>query len=181
MQPLQLSDDTVLRLLDTDDSAALADAYRRNRAHLSEWEPTRAESFFTAEGQALEVAVQLERAVAAASVPLVLVRADASAIVGRFTLAGIVRGPFRSANLGYWVDRALGGRGLATAGVSAVVRMARDELGLHRLQAETLPRNAASQVVLRRNGFEHIGFAPKYLKIAGEWQDHDLFQVILHE
>jgi ribosomal-protein-alanine N-acetyltransferase len=57
---------------------------------------------------------------------------------------------------------------------------ARDELGLHRLQAATLPHNEASQAVLTRVGFERIGFAPSYLKIAGEWQDHVMFQLILH-
>jgi len=30
--------------------------------------------------------------------------------------------------------------------------------------------------VLARNGFVRIGVAPSYLKIAGRWQDHVLFQ-----
>ena len=36
------------------------------------------------------------------------------------------------------------------------------------------------QAVLTRAGFERIGFAPAYLKIAGKWQDHVMFQRILH-
>lgn len=106
-----------------------------------------------------------------------LVDASAGTIVGRATLSGLVRGPFQSANLGYWIDGALNGRGLATA----VVGASRGELGLHRLQAATLRHNAGSQRVLERNGFERIGSAPRYLKIAGRWQDHDLFQRILHD
>jgi ribosomal-protein-alanine N-acetyltransferase len=35
--------------------------------------------------------------------------------------------------------------------------------------------------VLARVGFERIGFAPGYLKIAGQWQDHVLFQRLLHD
>ena len=50
-------------------------------------------------------------------------------------------------------------------------RVAFGELGLHRLQAETLLDNVASQKVLERNGFVRIGMAPTYLKIAGRWQD----------
>ena len=34
--------------------------------------------------------------------------------------------------------------------------------------------------VLRRAGFQEIGLAPDYLQIAGSWQDHVLFQLILH-
>ncbi|WP_442858654.1 hypothetical protein [Arthrobacter sp. 9V] len=47
------------------------------------------------------------------------------------------------------------------------------------MQAATLVHNAASQTVLKRSGFERIGVAPSYLQIAGEWQDHVLFQRIL--
>ncbi len=52
------------------------------------------------------------------------------------------------------------------------------ELGLHRVQAETLPENTASQRALERNGFARYGFAPKYIRIAGEWRDHVMFQVL---
>jgi ribosomal-protein-alanine N-acetyltransferase len=51
-------------------------------------------------------------------------------------------------------------------------------VGLHRIQAGTLPHNVASQRVLERNDFERFGFARRYLQIAGQWQDHVLFQKI---
>jgi limonene-1,2-epoxide hydrolase len=52
------------------------------------------------------------------------------------------------------------------------------ELGLHRIEAGTLPHNARSQAVLERNGFVRFGLAPAYLKIAGRWQDHVLYQAL---
>ena len=58
------------------------------------------------------------------------------------------------------------------------MRVAFAELGLHRIQAETLLDNLASQRVLERNGFARIGMAPAYLKIAGRWQDCFLYQLI---
>ncbi|WP_448812009.1 GNAT family N-acetyltransferase [Agromyces bauzanensis] len=180
MDPTPLLDGVVLRVLRPEDAAALAAAYTRNREHLAPWEPTRDAAFFTAAGQETEIAAQLESARLGGSLPMVLVDADGT-IVGRFTLSGIVRGPFQSANVGYWVDAELAGRGLATAALARVVQVARDELGLHRLQAATLTHNAGSRRVLERNGFVHIGFAPDYLKIGGRWQDHELFQVILHD
>lgn len=51
-------------------------------------------------------------------------------------------------------------------------------IGLHRLQAETLLHNTASQRVLARNGFRPFAVAPSYLKIAGEWQDHILYHLL---
>lgn len=52
------------------------------------------------------------------------------------------------------------------------------DLGLHRVQAETLLHNVASQRVLARNGFVRYGTAPQYLRIAGRWQDHAMFQAL---
>jgi [ribosomal protein S5]-alanine N-acetyltransferase len=179
IDPVPRTHGIVLRELRRDDAAALAAAYLKNRAHLAAWEPVRDDVFFTHAGQQAEIDGQLESALAGGSLPLVLEAGDE--IIGRFTLTGIVRGPFQSANLGYWVDEDRTGHGVATSAVAAIVRIARDDLGLHRVQAATLPHNTGSQRVLARNGFTRIGFAPKYLKIAGRWQDHDLFQVILHD
>jgi ribosomal-protein-alanine N-acetyltransferase len=65
---------------------------------------------------------------------------------------------------------------LATAAVAAACVFAFDELELHRLEAGTLLHNAASQIVLDRNGFRPFGVAQRYLRIAGSWCDHVLFQ-----
>lgn len=159
------------------DAAALADAYRRNRERLAPWEPVRAESFFTEAGQRAELEAVLRDRDAGVAAPFVLVAGER--IVGRVNLSSIVRGAFQSANLGYWIDGEFAGRGVMTAAVDAVVRAAAEEWGLHRVQAGTLLHNAASQAVLRRCGFTEIGVAPGYLKIAGRWQDHLLFQRIL--
>jgi ribosomal-protein-alanine N-acetyltransferase len=99
-------------------------------------------------------------------------------VVGRVTLSTIVRGPFQSCSVGYWLAREATGRGLATAAVREIQRVAFDELGLHRVEAATLVHNTASQRVLQRNGFTRFGLAPKYLRIAGEWQDHLVFQAL---
>jgi len=49
------------------------------------------------------------------------------------------------------------------------------------VEAGTLPHNLASQGVLLSAGFEQIGTAPRYLFIAGRWQDHHLYQRLLHD
>jgi [ribosomal protein S5]-alanine N-acetyltransferase len=112
-------------------------------------------------------------------VPLVIV--DDGEVVGRITMSDVVRGAFQSAHLGYWVAASHTGRGVATAAVAATARMAFTELRLHRLQADTLLHNTASQRVLERNGFVRIGTAPAYLRIAGRWQDHHLHQLVNQE
>ncbi|NUT18074.1 MAG: GNAT family N-acetyltransferase [Hamadaea sp.] len=105
----------------------------------------------------------------------------ADEIVGMISLTMIERGPVEAAHLGYWVAQSANGRGVATAAVAAMIDLAFGEMGLHRLEACTMLHNAGSQKVLGRNGFERIGLARRYLKIAGRWQDHILFQRLATE
>ncbi|MDM7988996.1 GNAT family N-acetyltransferase [Arthrobacter sp. zg-Y877] len=166
-----------LKTADLSDADSLAAAYQRNRSYLAPWEPLREDTFFTPAGQREVLRAKLVQHAAGTEVPWVLVHEER--IIGTITLTGIVGGPFQSGNLGYWVDGDYAGRGIGTAAVAAVVELSRSELGLHRVQAATLLENAASQKVLARSGFERIGMAPDYLRIAGKWQDHLLFQRIL--
>ena len=54
-----------------------------------------------------------------------------------------------------------------TEAVRAAVGFGFDALHLHRLEAATMPNNAASIRVLERNGFRREGFARRLLKING--------------
>lgn len=172
-----LAGGTLLRLLRAEDAGPLADAYSLNRAHLAPWEPQRPEGHYTEEGQKHAVAHSLGELVRGTELPLVL--AQGESIVGKATLTSIVRGAFQNAHLGYWIAERVQGRGIMTEAVAAVLEIARDGLGLHRIEAATLPRNMPSQRVLAKNGFEPYGLAKAYLRIAGEWQDHRMYQRIL--
>ncbi|MFD6139754.1 GNAT family N-acetyltransferase [Promicromonospora sp. NPDC060271] len=173
-----LTDDVTLRALTEDDAEAIASAYGRNREYLTPWEPARPEAFYTQEWHKEQLRAQVLENSTGRALYTVL-EADGE-IVGRLNLTDIVHGAFENGHVGYWLDARFTGRGIMTRAIEALVEHARDELGLHRLQAATLPHNEASQAVLTRIGFERIGFAPGYLKIAGQWQDHVLFQLLLH-
>ena len=167
-----------VRVLRPSDAEPMRAAYHRNRDHLAPWEPDRPEVFFTVAGQCKVIASKLDLHAAGYEVPWVLEKDER--IIGAITLTGIVRGPFLSANLGYWMDHDVTGRGIGSAAIAFALDFAQQELGLHRIQAATLPHNAASQKILKRAGFHEIGLAPSYLKIAGSWQDHVLYQRILY-
>ncbi|MGF1661670.1 MAG: GNAT family N-acetyltransferase [Kineosporiaceae bacterium] len=163
-----------LRLITPDDAAATAELLRRDAAFLAPWEPEREEDFATVEGQQRALERSLADHAAGLAVPWVVL--EDGGIVGRITLFAVVRGALQSGTLGYWVTQARNGRGIATAAVAAALRVAFGELGLHRVQADTLVHNVTSQRVLQRNGFQRIGLAPQYLRIAGRWQDCYLHQ-----
>ncbi|MET9700083.1 GNAT family protein [Streptomyces sp. NPDC006529] len=171
-----------LREMRLGDAGRLAEALGRNRAHMAPFEPPRPEDFYTEDGQRRRIEALLGDRDAGRAVPYVLLGTKGAApLLGTITLNNVVRGPLCSASVGYWVDGAHTGRGLASAALAEVVRAARDELGLHRLAAGTLLDNLASQRVLAKAGFEAYGVAPRYLYIDGAWRDHRLFQLLLHD
>jgi len=168
---------TACRLITTDDAPVLAELQRLNRTYLAPWEPLRSDEYFTEGGQHAAIEQALTEYEQGRNLPYVILDEGAD-IVGRITLNGIVRGPFLSCSVGYWVSQSVSGRGVATAALREIIGVAFNELGLHRIQGETLLDNFASQRVLERNGFARIGMAPEYLKIAGRWQDLILYQLI---
>lgn len=103
---------------------------------------------------------------------LVCLRAS-DEIVGVANISEIVRGPFRSAYLGYYAFRPHERQGLMTEGLRLVIRDAFGRLGLHRLEANVQPGNRASIRLARRLGFRREGYSPRYLKIQGRWRDHE--------
>jgi len=166
-----------IRPIGLDDAAAVTALRQASREYLAPWEPERDESFFTLAGVRESIIGSLERAQAGTGFVHCIL--DDERVVGGISLNSVVCGPyFRSCSFGYWVTQSEAGRGIATEAVRLAKRVAFEDLELIRVQAETLPDNIASQKVLARNGFEPIGLAPAYLKIAGRWQDHLLFQVL---
>jgi len=167
----------VTRLVSIDDAAALAAQVRANREFLAPWMPARDEDYFTVEAQREILRNELGAYAREAMIPLAIID-EGDELAGRINLNGISRGAFQSASVGYWVGQSRNGRGLASAAVAEVIVIAFKRLGLHRLQAETLVHNTASQRVLARNGFRPFAVAPSYLKIAGTWQDHILYHLL---
>jgi ribosomal-protein-alanine N-acetyltransferase len=102
-------------------------------------------------------------------------RAPGEPIIGRIALTSIARGPWQTAQLGYWLDAANAGRGLMSEGVELALGFAFDRLGLHRIQAAVMPHNLASRRILAKRGFREEGYAPGYLRIGGVWEDHVLY------
>jgi ribosomal-protein-alanine N-acetyltransferase len=165
-----------LRPVQPSDAEVLARLFTQQREFLAPFDPDRPEHFYTVAGQRVE----LEQSVIHRDADLrhrFLILLDGTE-VGVLSISNLVRGPFQSANIGYWVAQEVNGRGVGTRAVGEACRWAFGPGGLHRLEAGTLTDNIASQRVLERNGFERIGLAPRYLHIAGRWRDHILFQRI---
>jgi ribosomal-protein-alanine N-acetyltransferase len=107
-----------------------------------------------------------------------LFRNDDNKLLGGATLSNARRGVSQSISIGYWIGTPFIRQGYMTAALRGLIPFVFNNLGYHRIEAACLPSNVASRQLLEICGFEHEGFARKYLKINGLWQDHLLFAAI---
>lgn len=99
-------------------------------------------------------------------------------IAGTFNISGIIRGYFQSAYLGYEVFSPYAGKGYMREGLKLLLREAFGNLNLHRLEANIQPGNIASIRLVSGAGFTKEGFSRQYLKVGGEWKDHERWAII---
>ena len=112
---------------------------------------------------------------------MLLCRTSDGVILGRFQLNEIVRGAFHSAYMSYWVGAPFAGEGFMREGMELVLERAFTTLGLHRVEANIQPANAPSIALAKGAGFRLEGFSERYLKIAGEWADHERWAMTVED
>ena len=153
-----------------------------NAAWLSPWEPSAAVPWTARHTPAAYRAMRrtvARRARTGTSLPFA-VRVEGR-LAGQITVDNIVRGALRAGYLGYWIDRAVAGRGMASLAVALVCDHAFGPGGLHRLQADIRPENLPSQRLVERLGFQREGLLRRYLDIDGDWRDHLAFGLLAED
>lgn len=93
-------------------------------------------------------------------------------LVGQLSVVNVVRGASQSAQVGYWIDRDHAGRGVIPTALALAVDHCFGPAGLHRIQVDIRPENAASRRVVAKLGFREEAHFLKYLDIAGAWREH---------
>lgn len=101
-------------------------------------------------------------------------------IVGQITMGGVILGALRGAHIGYWIDRNFANRGLTTDAVKTLTAFGFERLGLHRIEINVRPENAASCKVAEKAGYHFEGDRPEFLHISGAWRDHKCFVKVNH-
>ena len=87
----------------------------------------------------------------------------------------------RHAEVGYILDRAYWGQGLMTEVLGAMIDHAFNTLELHRLEADTDPRNAPSNALLEKFGFRREGYFRERWWVHGQWLDSLMFGLLRSE
>ncbi|WP_102959891.1 GNAT family N-acetyltransferase [Mangrovicella endophytica] len=179
--PVVGGDGVLLRMPQPGDYVAWRDLRSASRAFLTPWEPSWTADELSRESYRLRLQRYRDDARERSSYTFFLFDASGEHILGGATVGQIRRGVSQSCMLGYWMGVHYAGSGFMHRGVEALKRFVFETEGLHRMEAACLPSNARSIGLLEKSGFRREGYLRKYLKIAGSWEDHYLYSLLVDD
>jgi ribosomal-protein-alanine N-acetyltransferase len=168
------------------DAAAWSEVRTRNEAWLSPWEgrsPSQPPASWRERHSPAVHTVMLrqQRREARAGRLLPFTVTVDGHLAGGVTVGSVTRGASDSGYVGYWVDRAVAGRGVATTAVALVLDHCFGPVGLHRVEANVRPENTASRRVIAKLGMVEEGLHRRYLFIDEDWRDHLTFALLAED
>ncbi len=181
MQKVYETERLVLKVLDKNYAELVLDYYLRNKLFLEEWEPKKSEKFYTRSYQEEQLDKELVNIENGNSFRVWIFKKDNDRkIIGSVGFTNIVKGAFLSCYLGYKLDHSEINNGYITEAIQKGIHIMFNKFGLHRIEANIIPKNKRSLRVVEKLGFYNEGLAYKYLNINGKWEDH-IHMVLLNE
>ena len=164
----------VLRAPASNDYSAWAELRAFSRAHLTPWEPVWSRDELVKSSYRRRLKSYARDLRDDTGYAFFITDAASDTLLGGITLSNVRRGAAQVATLGYWIGAPFAGQGKMREAVETILPFAFRVLMLHRVEAASMPSNAASLRVLEKAAFTREGLARQYLKINGVWEDHFL-------
>jgi ribosomal-protein-alanine N-acetyltransferase len=102
-------------------------------------------------------------------------------LVGQLNVSNILHGSVSGAFIGYWISPEVAGRGITPVAVALATDYMFNVVGLHRIEIDIRPENAASLRVVEKLGFRFEGRKKGFIHINNAWRDHSVFALTFDE
>ncbi len=165
----------IIKVINNSFAENVAHYLLKNKYFFREWTPLTSEKIYTSKYQTKKLNKEVEKIRDGTFLKLWLFRKDEISlhnIIGDITFSNIIYGTFLSCFLSYKLDFGHIDKGYMSEALKIAINFAFSELKLHRLEANIMPKNINSIILIEKLGFEKEGYSKKYLKINGVWEDH---------
>lgn len=166
------TDRLYLKVLKSNSAKKVLNYYKRNVNFLKEWDPRREDYFYTLGYQKYLLRYEYKEFKDNNIIRFWIVKKETSNIIGNICFSNVIMGNFKSCYLSYKLDKDETGKGYITEALKKGIDIMFNQYGLHRIEANIIPRNVNSLRVMERLKFEKEGYSKRYLMIDGTWQDH---------
>lgn len=171
--PLEVRPGLTLELAGPHLAGEYHDLVERNLPRLARWEPW-AEAPQSLAGTRTYLAWQAQADVSGTAIPLVL--REHGRLVG--SVSARIDKVEGTAEIGFWVDAAAEGSGIAFVGTAALVAHLRERADIGRIQARTAVHNVRSRALLERLGLELEGVLRASQRINGGRVDMAMYALV---
>jgi Acetyltransferases, including N-acetylases of ribosomal proteins len=169
---------TYIRFINESDTQQITGLEVRNRTFFQKYLFPQSDEFYTFEYQSQLINNNIIQRKKDRKYVFGIFDAGSNQLIGKISLANIMRGPLQTSEIGYYLDQQHNSRGHAYEGVCLAVKYGLEELGLNRIVAYVMPSNSASVNLLKKIGFQEEGLLRKYLMFNGKWEDHLLMSFL---
>ena len=170
-----------MRLPQINDYSDWVNIRKRSEEFLARWEPYRDKDFYSLRLFKARLKWSKENFKKKRVIHVFIFKREGAILIGAITLDNLKRGAAQSGSVGYWIGEQYAGKGYMSEALNALIFLAFNELDLSRIEAATLPENAASRKLLEKSGFKYEGVAQSYLKIAGRWRNHVMYSLLRND
>lgn len=183
MIKLQLESERLLiRCLNSDYAEPVTLFYKRNLEILKDWEPNISDNFLNPYFNSRVLDHEYSNAYKGRSVRYWFSHKEApDFLLGSVNFQNIIKGAFRSCQIGYKIDKEFGGVGLAREAVNTAIQSLREDEGIRRFEAMIDVTNTASIGLVEYLGFHNEGLCEQYVFINNLWRDCLRFSLIFNE
>lgn len=173
-----------LKQLSIKDTALVLDYLKFNFSHFKPWIPDYGEDYLTLQYQERLMKAYEKKTKSQELVKFWIFEADDfnnSRIIGDITFSNIIWGAMKGCHVGYRMDRDFLNEGYMTEALGKAIEFMFKVYKLHRIEANIMPFNQHSILLIEKVGFVKEGFSPNYLRINGRWENHIRYGLINHE
>ncbi|WP_434359825.1 ribosomal protein S5-alanine N-acetyltransferase [Parasalinivibrio latis] len=176
--PVLTVDELTIKAIGREDAINVAAYFRANRDFLLPWEPHREPEFYSDIGWLKRASQLSDLQRRQLSYYFLIYREGSDEVIGTISFSNFIRFPMYACYVGYSLAENMQGKGIMRRALGRTIRFMFDDLKIHRIMANYMPRNSRSEAVLTANGFTKEGVAKAYLLINGKWEDHVLTSLI---
>ncbi|MFT6928193.1 MAG: ribosomal-protein-alanine N-acetyltransferase [Psychromonas sp.] len=137
--PELITENLFITVLKAEDFHLLAAYERNNQQHLSQWEPSRNDGYFSVNEVKKRVESHFANFIAGSAIALVGLNKERSKIICACHFTNIVLGVFQACHLGYSINMQDQGKGLMFEMLNVSIGYVYAQYGLHRIMANYMP------------------------------------------
>lgn len=180
MQSILVDEQLALELLRNDHAAQLAALIESNRDFLTQWLPWLDMNRSVSDSSQFIQETMRQHRLGSGVQYAIVARDEGKRLLGVIGFTRIDKNN-HNGKLGYWIDQAHSGEGIASRSVEKMLALGFGELELHKIEIHCSVHNRRARALAERLGFVHEATLRDCELLNGKYVDHAIYSLLAGE